>query len=177
MDIIESPSPHFSTRQSEVDTIVVHYISAVNLAPEDPFNLEKILDLLRKPIEYKTQDGQPKSVKVSAHYVVTREGDVHRLVNEENVAWHAGRSNLRQRHVNGSCNDFSIGIELVGGKNFDYPDAEYTGLIGLVKDIRTRHTIPPQNIIGHDFIAPDRKKDPGPHFDWNRLFEGAYGAA
>lgn len=175
MNMIESPSPHFRNhREADVDTVVVHYISALNIAPDEPFNLQKVLDLLQKPIEYKAPDGQPKSVKVSAHYLVTREGDVHKLVDEDKVAWHAGRSDLHGRKIRGGCNDFSIGIELMGGKNFDYTDAEYDALIELVRDIRTRHTIPRENIVGHDQIAPGRKHDPGPHFDWDRLYAGVF---
>jgi len=172
MNIVESPSPHFrKQRSAEIDTIVVHYISAVNIAPNNPFDLEKNLDLLRKPIEYTTPDGQPKSIKVSAHYLISREGSIHKLVDEENVAWHAGKSSLRGREVNSSCNDFSIGIELMGGKNFDYTEAQYEALIELIKDIRTRYTIPKENIVGHDFIAPGRKIDPGAHFDWDRVLD------
>jgi AmpD protein len=173
MNIIESPSPHFRKgRRASIDTIVVHYISAVNISPDDPFNLEQILDLLRKPINFKAADGQLKTVKVSAHYLITRQGEIHKLVDEQNVAWHAGISALRGRHIGNSCNDFSIGIELMGGKHFEYTDEEYQALIELIRDIRTRYNIAKENIVGHDFIAPGRKEDPGPHFDWNRVLAG-----
>jgi len=173
MNIIESPSSHFREgRRAEIDTIVVHYISAVNINPEDPFNLEQILDLLRKPIKYKADDGQVNSVRVSAHYLITRQGEIHKLVDEKNVAWHAGMSSLRGRHIGNSCNDFSIGIELMGGKDFDYTDEEYQALIELIRDIRIRYDIAKENIVGHDFIAPGRKDDPGPHFDWDRVLAG-----
>jgi AmpD protein len=170
MNIIESPSSHFRKgRRAAIDAIVVHYISAVNITPADPFNLEQILDLLRKPINYTADDGQVKSVRVSAHYLITRQGEIHKLVDEGNVAWHAGESSLRGRHVGNSCNDFSIGIELMGGKNFDYTEEEYHALIELIRDIRTRYDIARENIVGHDFIAPGRKEDPGSHFDWERV--------
>ena len=173
MNIIESPSPHYRKgRRAAIDTIVVHYISAVDVNPDDPFNLKQILDLLRKPIEYAAENGQLKSIRVSAHYLVTRQGAIHRLVDEQHVAWHAGLSSLRGRQIDNSCNEFSIGIELMGGKNFDYTDEEYQALIELIRDIRTRHKIAEENIVGHDFIAPDRKADPGPHFDWNKVRAG-----
>ena len=107
-------SPHFrAIRRAEVDTVVMHYISAVNLDKDDPFNEEKIADLLTKPIPV----GDGKSVKVSAHYLVSREGEVFRLVDEKYVAWHAGKSKLPDgTNIKGSCNDFSIGIEVMGGK-------------------------------------------------------------
>jgi len=173
MKIIESPSPHFRPgRRADIDTIVVHYISAVNINPDDPFNLEQILDLLRKPIQYKADDGQVNSVRVSAHYLISRQGEIYKLVDEQNVAWHAGVSSLRGRQIGNSCNDFSIGIELMGGKNFDYTDEQYQALIELIRDIRTRYRIAKENIVGHDFIAPGRKEDPGPHFDWDRVLAG-----
>jgi len=170
MNLVESPSPHFRPgRRAEIDTIVVHYISAVNISPADPFNLTQILDLLSKPIEYTADDGQRASIRVSAHYLITRQGEIHKLVDEQNVAWHAGISSLRGRHIDNSCNEFSIGIELMGGKNFAYTDEEYLALIELIRDIRSRYNIARENIVGHDFIAPGRKEDPGAHFDWNRV--------
>ena len=173
MNIVESPSPHFRKgRRVEIDTIVVHYISAVNVTPADPFNLTQIMDLLSKPIEYTADDGQRTSVRVSAHYLITRQGEIHKLVDEQNVAWHAGISSLRGRHIDNSCNEFSIGIELMGGRNFPYTDEEYRALIELIRDIRSRYNIVRENIVGHDFIAPGRKEDPGPHFDWNRVLAG-----
>jgi len=87
MNLVESPSPHFRPgRRAEIDTIVVHYISAVNISPADPFNLTQILDLLSKPIEYTADDGQRASVRVSAHYLITRQGEIHKLVDEQNAS-------------------------------------------------------------------------------------------
>jgi AmpD protein len=173
MNIIESPSPHFRKgRRVAVDTIVVHYISAVNVTPADPFNLTQVLDLLSKPIEYTAADGLRTSVRVSAHYLITRQGEIHKLVDEQNVAWHAGASSLRGRQIDNSCNEFSIGIELMGGKNFAFTDEEYSALVELIREIRSRYTIARENIVGHDFIAPGRKEDPGTHFDWDRVLEG-----
>ena len=173
MNIIESPSSHFRQgRRAAIDAIVIHYISAVNIAPDDPFNLEQILDLLKKPIQYDAGEGQLKTVRVSAHYLISRQGEIYKLVDEQNVAWHAGISSLRGRHIDNSCNEFSIGIELMGGKNFDYTDEQYQALIELIRDIRTRYNIAIENIVGHDFIAPGRKEDPGPHFDWDKVLAG-----
>ena len=60
----------------------------------------------------------------------------------------------------------------MGGKNFDYTDEQYQALIELIRDIRTRYNIAIENIVGHDFIAPGRKEDPGPHFDWDKVLAG-----
>lgn len=169
MEIITKySSPHFrKTRRAEVDTLVMHYISAVNIDKEDPFNEEKIIDLLTKPIPI----GNGKSVKVSAHYLIGRDGKIFRLVDEEHVAWHAGKSKLPDgKNIKGSCNDFSIGIEIMGGKWIGYEDAQYEAIIELIKDIKTRHEI--EYLLGHEDIAPGRKTDPGEHFDWERVRAG-----
>lgn len=163
----EYSSPHFSrNRKMKVDTIVIHYISAVNIDPEDPFNVEGVLDLLTKPIPV----GGGKSVKVSAHYAIDRNGNIYELIDPNNVAWHAGRSKMPDgRSYRNSCNEFSIGIELFGGKWIDFTDAQYEALVGLTRYIKS---IGAKNvdweIVGHDTIAPGRKVDPGPRFDWNR---------
>jgi len=166
--ITKYSSPHFrKTRRAEVDTVAMHYISAVNIDKEDPFNEEKIIDLLTKPIPI----GNGKSVKVSAHYLIGRDGKIFRLVNEENVAWHAGKSQLPDgTNIKGSCNDFSIGIEVMGGKWIKYEDAQYEAIIELLKDIKTRYEI--EHLLGHEDIAPGRKTDPGEHFDWERVRAG-----
>ena len=173
MDIIEKPSPHFrAKRKAEVDTLIIHYISGVNIDKNDPFNVDTCLDFLTKPIPI----GDGKSVKVSAHYMIDREGKIYRLVKDENVAWHAGKSELRGRSIQNSCNDFSIGIEMVGGAWITFTDAQYTALVELTKDIQSRYTIPRENITGHENIAPGRKTDPGKHFNWDKYLDGVFKA-
>ena len=82
MNIIEKPSPHFrATRKAEVDTLVIHYISAINIDKNDPFNVDQCLKFLTEPIPI----GNGKSVKVSAHYMIDREGKIYRLVNMNTV--------------------------------------------------------------------------------------------
>jgi len=100
--------------------------------------------------------------------MIARRGKVYKLVDEECVAWHAGKSTLRGCSVGNSCNDFSIGIELIGNGTKDFTNSQYDSLVKLTRDIRSRHTIPKENIVGHSDIAPGRKVDPGPHFDWGR---------
>ena len=172
MEIIERHSPHFrTTRKAEVDTLVIHYISAINVMKNDPFNVEQCLKFLTEPIPI----GNGKSVKVSAHYMVDREGKIYRLVKEENVSWHAGKSELHgSRSIRNSCNDFSIGIEMIGGAWIHFTDAQYDSLIELTKDIQTRYDIPKENIVGHEDIAPGRKTDPGKKFNWDKYLTGVY---
>ena len=141
MNIITThSSPHFRTnRLSKVDTIIIHYISAVNIDKEHPFHDKKILSLLTKPIP----KGDGTFVKVSAHYYISRSGYIYRLINEDHVAWHAGLSEMPRtgRSIRGSVNDFSIGIELAGGNWTNFTNEQYESLICLVKDIKNRHKI------------------------------------
>lgn len=108
--------------------------------------------------------------KVSAHYVVTEEGDIVRMVDEDKRAWHAGRSYWRGIT---DINSASIGIEIVNpGHEWGYrpfPEAQIEALIPLVHDIISRHGITRGNVVGHSDIAPARKQDPGELFPWNRL--------
>lgn len=108
--------------------------------------------------------------KVSAHYLIAEDGQVVRLVAEENRAWHAGKSHWRQID---DVNSASIGIEIVNpGHEFGYrpfPDAQIDALIPLMADIQARYGITRGNIVGHSDIAPTRKQDPGELFPWSRL--------
>jgi N-acetylmuramoyl-L-alanine amidase len=108
--------------------------------------------------------------KVSAHYLIAEDGQVMRLVAEENRAWHAGRSVWRQID---DVNSASIGIEMVNpGHEYGYrpfPEAQIDALIPLMADIQDRYGITRGNIVGHSDIAPARKQDPGELFPWARL--------
>jgi N-acetylmuramoyl-L-alanine amidase len=108
--------------------------------------------------------------KVSAHYLVTEEGQVLALVPEDKRAWHAGKSAWRGIT---DVNSASIGIEIVNpGHEWGYrpfPETQMEALIPLVADIVDRHGIEPANVVGHSDVAPSRKTDPGELFDWERL--------
>jgi len=110
------------------------------------------------------------TAEVSAHYVIAESGAMTRLVDEKMRAWHAGRGAWgRVRDVN----SHSIGIELANpGPLQDhppFPEAQMAALEWLLSDILARWCIPPERVIGHSDMAPDRKADPGPAFDWQRL--------
>ena len=114
--------------------------------------------------------------KVSAHYMVERDGRVFRLVAEERRAWHAGVSIWKgERDVNAR----SVGIELVNpGEDHGYlpfPDVQIEALIALMDGVRTRWEIADADIVGHSDVAPARKVDPGPLFPWRRLAEAGHG--
>ena len=115
------------------------------------------LDRLRDP-----------AAEVSCHWLVDRDGAVTGLVAEDRRAWHAGRSRWGEvRDVNSR----SVGIELVGDGADGFPEAQMAALEGLLGEVAARHAIPPERVLGHSDVAPGRKRDPGPRFDWPRLAE------
>lgn len=149
------PLPHFNERPegTVVDTLVIHSIYAPN--SPDIFHPSMCIALLDEN-------------KVASHYLIDREGDIVSLVDIRHRAWHAGPSKMPFTDDNREeVNDFSIGIELIGGETTGFTDKQYDSLINLIAELKERH--PLTTIIGHDTIAPDRKIDPGPCFEWNRL--------
>jgi N-acetylmuramoyl-L-alanine amidase len=157
LKLIELPSPNHAARQSPVDVLVLHYTE---------LPLDESLNVLR-------DDRRPN--RVSAHYVLAEDGSVYRLVPEDRVAWHAGRSHWRGREA---LNATSIGIEIVNlhGDRHDYPEGQIAALIELCREIIGRHpAIEPRNVVGHSDIAPKRKVDPGLRFPWARLAASGIG--
>lgn len=152
LKIVDHPSSNYNERSTKVDTIVLHY-TAADLRP----SLEHLCN--------------PKGTnRVSAHYVVDRDGTVYRLVPESKRAWHAGFSNWKGRK---DLNNNSVGIEIINLGNEQYPNAQIEAVIRLCQDIQDRHTI--VNIVGHSDIAVGRKVDPGPQFPWKRLAKAGVG--
>lgn len=149
--MIETPSPNFDERSLPISMLVLHYTGMPDAA---------------SAIEWMTN---PDS-KVSAHYCVTEDGQVIKMVDESKRAWHAGLSYWRGIT---DVNSASIGIEIVNpGHEWGYrpfPEEQIDALIPLVHDIVTRHGITRGNIVGHSDIAPARKQDPGELFPWHRL--------
>ncbi len=158
------PSPNFDHRPDgeEVRLIVVHAISL----PPDSFGGEGVerlftntLDVTAHPY-YQTIAG----LKVSAHFFIRRDGSTVQFVSTHHRAWHAGVSQWRDRQ---RCNDFSLGIELEGCDTQAYESIQYIRLARLIRLLKK--TYPIEDVRGHCHIAPERKTDPGPLFDWNRL--------
>ena len=150
---MERPSPNFDERGRAVDMIVLHYTGMLSGAEA----LARLTD--------------PAS-KVSCHYLVEEDGTIFSLVPEGKRAWHAGVSYWRG---DTETNARSIGIELVNpGHEWGYrkfPKKQIDMVVALVRDIRTRHTVPLANVVGHSDVAPQRKEDPGELFPWKRLAE------
>ena len=106
-------------------------------------------------------------LRVSAHVLIRRDGEIIQYVPLQRRAWHAGQSCFDGRN---RCNDFSIGIELEGCDDQPYEDAQYLALAGVVRALTAAYpAITPGRIVGHCDIAPGRKTDPGPAFEWDRL--------
>ena len=103
------------------------------------------------------------ALKVSSHFLVRRDGGLLQFVPVHRRAWHAGASCWRGREA---CNDFSVGVELEGLDDAVFEDRQYERLDSLVRSLRV--ALPLRDIAAHSDIAPGRKTDPGPHFDWRR---------
>ena len=111
-----------------------------------------------------------RGLEVSAHLFIRRDGSVIQFVPLTKRAWHAGASRFRGRDC---CNDYSIGIELEGEDETRYDDRQYPTLWGVILAICAAFPgITPRDIAAHSDIAPQRKTDPGPAFDWFRLYDG-----
>ena len=159
---IDTPNCDARPDGMAVELLVIHNISL----PPGQFGGDGIVELFTNRLD---PDADPyyrtiSTLKVSAHFLIRRDGAVLQFVPTELRAWHAGVSNWRGRT---RCNDFSVGIELEGSDDCEFEDAQYEALIALVRALRARYAI--ADIVGHSDIAPGRKTDPGPCFDWLRL--------
>lgn len=160
-----APSPNFEARPAgAVPTlVVVHNISL----PPGEFGGEAIEALFQNRLDC---DAHPyyqehlRGVRVSAHFLIRRDGELVQFVSCDERAWHAGASDYFGRP---RCNDFSIGIELEGADDAPFEAAQYTTLAALARALAERY--PVDAFAGHSDIAPSRKTDPGPHFDWQRF--------
>jgi N-acetyl-anhydromuramoyl-L-alanine amidase len=148
---------------TRIELIVIHNISL----PPGEFGGPGVIQLFTNTLDpaehpyYETI----KDLKVSAHFFVRCDGEVIQFVPCMKRAWHAGASRWRDRE---KCNDFSIGIELEGGDDTPFTAAQYRALARVTEVLRG--AFPIQDMVGHADIAPGRKTDPGPHFDWPRYF-------
>jgi len=164
--IRHEPSPNADDRPPgcAVDLLVIHNISL----PPGHFGGGYIRDLFLNRLDPTAHPyfAEIANLEVSAHLLVRRDGSVLQFVALDRRAWHAGLSSFCGRD---RCNDFSIGIELEGSDDTPFSDAQYAALTDLTDRIQTLFpAITAERIAGHADIAPGRKTDPGPHFDWAR---------
>ena len=160
-------SPHWDARPPALqpELIVVHGISL----PEGHFGGPWIDRLFcgNLPADAHPSFAEVAGLRVSAHALIRRDGAVTQYVPFGARAWHAGRSRFGEREA---CNDFSIGIELEGADNVPYEPSQYTALAQLIRSLCAVYPgLSIERVVGHSDIAPGRKTDPGPAFDWPRL--------
>ncbi|MBV2234085.1 MAG: 1,6-anhydro-N-acetylmuramyl-L-alanine amidase AmpD [Sterolibacterium sp.] len=158
------PSPNFDERPPGmlVDLIVIHAISL----PPGEFggeNIERLFTNSLDPVAHPYFAGI-HALRVSAHFLIRRDGELIQFVSCNQRAWHAGASCWHGRE---RCNDFSLGIELEGCDDQPFEEAQYQCLVALLAQLRQHY--PVAAIAGHADIAPQRKTDPGPCFDWSRI--------
>lgn len=151
MEIVDHPSSNFGPRRggAAVDLIVLHY-TAMDSAEAA---LTRLCD--------------PES-ELSSHYLIAKDGTLYRLVDEAQRAWHAGDGTWAGHD---DVNSRSIGIELDNDGVSPFDEPMMTTLEALLADLLERHHLPAKSVIGHSDMAPTRKADPGPYFDWARLSE------
>lgn len=147
---------------TEISLLVIHNISL----PPGEFGGGYIEALFANTLDCDAHPyfDQLRGLRVSSHFLIRRDGSALQFVSTLDRAWHAGLSEFKGRQ---RCNDFSIGIELEGSDHEIFCDAQYQTLAVLTHSLALRH--PLTDVIGHQHIAPDRKTDPGPFFDWRRF--------
>ncbi len=170
-DITHRASPNYDQRpdigdrdalRRSVCLIVVHAISL----PPGQFGSPAIEDFFLNQLNPSAHPyfSEIATLKVSAHFLIRRDGSAIQFVSTDNRAWHAGVSQWCGRE---RCNDFSIGIELEGCDEQEFEDAQYRALNMLINQLEASYPI--EAVVGHSDIAPGRKTDPGPKFEWSRV--------
>ncbi|KAF1030172.1 MAG: 1,6-anhydro-N-acetylmuramyl-L-alanine amidase AmpD [Burkholderia plantarii] len=159
------PSPNQEARPADTvpSLVVVHNISL----PPGEFGGGEVAALFLNRLDCDAHpffDANLRGLRVSAHFLIERDGALSQFVSCDARAWHAGLSSFFGRD---RCNDFSIGIELEGTDQVPFEAAQYATLAALTQALRARY--PLEAVAGHSDIAPGRKTDPGPCFDWQRF--------
>jgi AmpD protein len=158
-------SPHRDARPgpvpADITLLVIHNISL----PAGRFGGPHVSDLFTGRVDYNTDPSfaDLRGLRVSSHFFIRRDGRVIQYVSADERAWHAGGSSFRGRE---KCNDYSIGVELEGTDDTPFEPVQYDALAALTLALQARY--PLADVRGHEHIAPGRKTDPGPLFDWER---------
>ena len=157
-------SPNFGPRPggAAIDLIVVHSISL----PPGHYGGDSVQRLFTNQLDW---DAHPyfqgiRGLEVSSHFLIQRDGALWQFVSCDDRAWHAGRSQYKGKS---NRNDDSVGIELEGLEGDTFEEAQYQCLAQLCRDLQ--HNYPIAHVAGHEHIAPGRKQDPGPGFQWPKL--------
>jgi len=166
----QCPSPNQDDRPAgcEPELIIIHGISL----PPGEFGGPFVEQLFTNRLDWEAHPyfAEIRDLKVSSHVYIRRDGSLIQFVPFSRRAWHAGASCYRDRE---NCNDYSIGIELEGEDETPYTDRQYEVLVKTVSALQATYTnLCARRIAGHCDVAADRKSDPGPAFDWLRLYDG-----
>ncbi|MDH5544207.1 MAG: 1,6-anhydro-N-acetylmuramyl-L-alanine amidase AmpD [Gammaproteobacteria bacterium] len=165
---VQSPNCDDRPLDTAVDLLVIHNISL----PPYQFGGPEIEQFFTNSLDHAQHPffEEIREMRVSSHFFIRRDGEIVQFVPTCKRAWHAGVSQFCGRE---RCNDFSLGIELEGSDFVEFEDAQYLSLTRLSRLLMMAYPgIKPENIVGHSDIAPQRKTDPGPYFNWERLRNG-----
>ena len=159
---VVSPNQDARPPAMPVDLVVIHAISL----PPGQFGGDEVSQLFTNTLDPLAHPyfADVAGVRVSAHFYIRRDGTLVQFVPVTARAWHAGLSNWQGRE---RCNDFSVGIELEGDDDTPFEVAQYQGLYQLLEQLQT--VLPIHAVTSHSHIAPGRKTDPGPYFDWQQV--------
>jgi AmpD protein len=165
------PSPNFDARPADtaIDLLVIHNISL----PPGEFGGSGVIELFTNRLDPEAHPyyATIHQRRVSSHFFIRRDGELIQFVSCAARAWHAGVSSWHGRE---RCNDYSIGVELEGCDDRPFTAKQYHRLAALTRTLQLRY--PLTGVAGHSHIAPGRKTDPGPRFDWTRYFALAQAA-
>lgn len=166
---IESPNQNERPDPKDIQLVVIHAISL----PPGQFETPGVTQLFTNTLDPQEHPyyAEIEALRVSAHLLVQRSGAITQYVAFDRRAWHAGVSSFRGRDV---CNDFSIGIEVEGTEDQPFEPVQYAVLREILEALIQEYPLLSwKNIAGHEDIAPGRKWDPGPYFEWDRIGVGA----
>jgi N-acetyl-anhydromuramoyl-L-alanine amidase len=163
-EAVHIASPNFDERPQDcnIDMLVLHNISL----PPSEYGGNGIIELFTNTLnpEEHPYYAEIYTRKVSSHFLIRRDGQLLQFVSCNDRAWHAGVSKWQERE---RCNDFSVGVELEGSDFETFETVQYETLETLMNTLKKY--LPIKHIVGHSDIAPERKTDPGPYFDWNKV--------
>jgi AmpD protein len=166
VQFISSPNCDERPLGHEINLLVIHNISM----PPDVFEGDGVIDLFTNQLNPDVSYYESvRGLRVSAHFFVRRNGKIIQFVSCRKRAWHAGNSCWKEKEC---CNDFSIGVEMEGSDTTPFTDSQYIALVSLTMELSKVYPI--EDIIGHSDIAPKRKTDPGPYFDWHQYQEALH---
>lgn len=165
-------SPHCNSRPAgiEIDLIVLHAISL----PPGRFDMAPIRDFFMGQLDTSQYPelSDLANVRVSAHFIVDRKGNISQFVPMNRRAWHAGESTWQGRE---GCNDYAVGIEIIGDEQHPFTAAQYRETARLCRVLMQLFpSITPNRIVGHNDVAPGRKWDPGRQWEWQRFFRSLH---